>query len=336
MNREKINKIKLVKIWDIISQETDENHPIGTLELLDKLAELGLDMDRRTLYADIQALNDCGYEIMCRRRAGRGMSNEYYVMERKFSLPEIRILMDAVQAASFITESKTKNFVYRLATLSGSRRAEVLTNNIVAFNITKTDNEQIYYIVDTVNSCIINQRKVKFVYFDYNTSHERVYRREGKVYYINPIATIMDDGNYYLIGYDDFHPNLLHFRVDRMEKVQDSHHVVKKIDMFENYDIGKHKAELFGMFSGEITKVTLRADNCLIDAIFDKFGTNTELKKVSDEEFEFTVFVQKSDLFFGWCCSFGCKLKITMPESVIKEFNQYVKDILKNSRNSIV
>ena len=130
MNREKINKIKLVKIWDIISQETDEEHPIGTNELLDRLSEFGLEMDRRTLYQDIQALNDCGYEIMCRRRIGRGNSNEYYVMERKFSLPEIRILMDAVQAASFITDSKTKDFVERLATLGGSRRAEVLTNNI--------------------------------------------------------------------------------------------------------------------------------------------------------------------------------------------------------------
>lgn len=328
MNREKINKIKLVKIWDIISQETDEEHPIGTNELLDRLTEFGLEMDRRTLYQDIQALNDCGYEIMCRRRIGRGNSNEYYVMERKFSLPEIRILMDAVQAASFITDSKTKDFVERLATLGGSRRAEVLTSNIVAFNTTKTNNEQIYYIVDTINYCIIRQCKVKFVYFDYNTSHERVYRREGRIYYINPIATIMDNGNYYLVGYDDFHPNLLHFRVDRMEQVQDSHHVVKKIAMFENFDIGKHKAELFGMFSGDIMTVTLRADKCLIDAVFDKFGTNTKMIKISEQEFEFTVSVQKSDLFFGWCCSFGRKLRITAPQMIVDEFQNYVKRLL--------
>ena len=329
MNREKINKIKLVKIWDIISQETDEDHPIGTVELLDRLSALGLEMDRRTLYADIQALNDCGYEIMCRRRAGRGMSNEYYVMERKFSIPEIRILMDAVQAASFITEKKTKDFVGRLATLDGSRRAEVLKNNIVEFNITKTDNEQIYYIVDTINYCIINQCKVKFIYFDYNTSHERVYRREGKVYYINPVATIMDNENYYLVGYDDFHPNMLHFRVDRMEQVKDSHHVIKKIEMFENFDIGKHKAELFGMYSGEIKEVTLRADNCLIDAVFDKFGTTTKLTKISEQEFEFTVCVQKSDLFFGWCSSFGKKLHLVAPQDMVKEYQSYIKGLLE-------
>ena len=330
MEREKINKIKLVKIWDIISQETDEEHPIGTLELLDKLSRLGLDLDRRTLYADIKALNDCGYEIMCRRRAGRGLSNEYYVMDRKFSLPEIRILMDAVQAASFITERKTEDFVSRLATLGGSRRGEVLKSNIVSFNTTKTDNEQIYYIVDTINYCIIHQCKVKFVYFDYNTSHERVYRREGKVYYINPIATIMDNENYYLVGYDDFHNNMLHFRVDRMEQVKPSHHPIKTREMFENFDMGKHKAELFGMFSGETREVTFRADKCLIDAIFDKFGVNTKLVKITDEEFQFTVNVQVSDLFFGWCSSFGKKLKIIYPSDILESYKNYIQELIEN------
>ena len=325
MKTEKPNKIKLLKLWELLCQNTDAEHPMGTPEILERLAEMGIDCDRRTLYDDIKTLNHFGYEVEC----VRGASNEYSVDRGDFDVTELRILMDAVQAASFITEKKTKDFVGRLATLGGSRRAEVLTNNIVEFNTTKTDNEQIYYIVDTINYCIINQCKVKFVYFDYNTSHERVYRREGKVYYINPVATIMDNENYYLVGYDDFHPNMLHFRVDRMEQVKDSHHVIKKIEMFENFDIGKHKAELFGMYSGEIIDVTLRADKCLIDAVFDKFGTNTKLTKISEEEFEFTVSIQKSDLFFGWCSSFGKKLHLEAPQEIVVEYKNYIKGLLQ-------
>ena len=120
MKLDKILKLKLVKIWEILSQETDEEHPMGTTELLWKLNGMGIECDRRTLYADIEALNECGYEILCRHST----SNMYYVIDRKFSIGEIRIMMDAVQAAGFITERQTNTFVEKLACLAGSRKGE--------------------------------------------------------------------------------------------------------------------------------------------------------------------------------------------------------------------
>ena len=138
MKVDKFIKLKLVKIWEILSQETDEEHPMSTQELLDKLAEMGIPCDRRTVYGDIKALNECGYEICCRR----AISNEYYVKNRRFSIAEIRIMIDAVQAAGFITDKKTEEFIDKLADLAGSRRGEALKDNIVAFN----KNE--YYLVE--------------------------------------------------------------------------------------------------------------------------------------------------------------------------------------------
>ena len=138
MKTDKILKLKLVKIWEILSQETDEDHPMGTTALLSKLKELGIDCDRRTLYADIDALNECGYEILCRRST----SNMYYVMDRKFSVGEIRIMMDAVQAASFVTEKKTNELVDKISHLAGSKKAEVLKQNIVTFALTKRKTPQ--------------------------------------------------------------------------------------------------------------------------------------------------------------------------------------------------
>lgn len=329
MKKDKINKIKLIKLWEILSQETDEDHPMGTTQILERLESFGIICDRRTLYADIDALNDCGYEILCKR----AISNEYYVIDRKFSQPELRILMDAVQASSFITEKKTEELVNKLASLAGSQRGEVLKRNIVAFNTTKTNNETIYYNVDTINEAIIQNQKVKFVYFDYNTKHERVYRREGCYYYINPFATILDNENYYLVGYDDFHRNMLHFRVDRMEQVTVSRHPKSEFKEFENFDIQNHKKQLFGMYSGETKTIDIRAHKSLIDVIFDFFGIDTKIIKVDEETIGCSVNVQTSPQFYGWVLSFGDKLKVVSPTQVCDEIHKYLQTVIKGYEN---
>ena len=325
MRVDKFVKLKLVKIWEILSQETDEEHPMGTQELLAKLAEIGIPCDRRTLYADIKALNDCGYEILCRR----AISNEYYVKDRKFSIAELRIMIDAVQAAGFITDKKTEEFIDKLAALAGSRRGEALKNNLVAFNNTKTDNEDIYHNVETITAAIQQNKKVKFTYFDYDTSHKRVYRKDGRFYYMNPYALVMDNDNYYFLGCDMYHDNMISFRVDRMEQVQVSRHDKEELEILHKFDLQNYKKQLFGMYSGAIKEVTIRAHKKLIDAIFDLFGPKTKLIRINDEEFIFTAQVQLSPQFYGWCCSFEDKLSVISPMSVVKSLEDYIEKLLQ-------
>jgi predicted DNA-binding transcriptional regulator YafY len=324
MKVDKFVKLKLVKIWEILSQETDEEHPMTTQAILDKLAEMGIVCDRRTLYADIKALNECGYEICCKR----AISNEYYVKDRSFSIAEIRIMMDAVQAAGFITDDKTEEFIDKLAALAGSRRGEALKDNIVAFNNTKTDNGDIYYNVETITAAIQQNKKVKFTYFDYDISHKRKYRKEGKFYYMNPYALVMDNDNYYFLGCDMYHDNMISFRVDRMEQVQVSRHDKEDLELLRKFDLQNYKKQIFGMYSGDIKEVTIRAHNELMDTIYDLFGPKTRLSKYDDNEFVFSTQVQLSPQFFGWCCSFGDKLKITAPNSVVNELEDYIEGLV--------
>ena len=159
MEKENVKRVRLLRIWEILKQESDEEHPMSSLVLLSKLKEGGIECDRRTLYSDIKVLNYFGYEILC----NRSTTNEYYVVDREFDIPEIHILMDAVQAASFITEKKTEELVDKIAHLAGSQRAEVLKQNIVKFNSTKGTNEHIYYSVSEIAKAINNHKKVTFV-----------------------------------------------------------------------------------------------------------------------------------------------------------------------------
>ena len=199
MSAESVSKIKYLKLWDILRQETDEEHPISTPDLLARLEESGIKCDRRTLYRNIEELNECGYEVLTKV----GKPNAYYVVDRSFDIPEIHILMDAVQAASFITEKKTKQLVDKIARLSGNKMAEVLKQNIVDFETVKSSNENIYYSVNEIATAINEGLKITFQYFDYNAQGKKVYRMrksnpaERKTYKVNPLSTVFSSDKYY-------------------------------------------------------------------------------------------------------------------------------------------
>ncbi|MBE6703002.1 MAG: WYL domain-containing transcriptional regulator [Ruminococcaceae bacterium] len=325
MKNEKLNKIRLLKIWEMLQAETDEDHPMGTEEIIARLSECGIDSHRTTIYDDIKLLNECGYEILSRR----GRSNKYYVEDRSFSSAELHILLDAIQAASFITDKKTKELVDKIANLAGSQKGLVLKRNIVQFNTTKSSNESIYYSVNEIVTAINNRQKIIFYYFDYDTNHKRVYRHNKHHYVVSPYATVFSDGHYYLVTYDDRYNKMVNYRIDRMEQVQmvEDHAVMPPDELA--FDIATHKKQLFGMFSGEATEVTIEMNRSLIDAVYDLFGEKTRILALGDDTIRFTAEVQVSPLFFGWCCSFGERLKVVGPYSVIDQLKEYTETIQK-------
>lgn len=324
MNKENVKRVRLLRIWEILKQETDEDNPMTSLTLLEKLKKCGIECDRRTLYNDIKVLNDFGYEILC----NRSVTNEYYVMDRDFDIPEIHILMDAVQAASFITGKKTSELVDKIARLAGSQRGEVLKQNIVKFNSTKGSNESIYYSVNEISVAINNRKKIKFLYFDYNEKHVKVYRKEGVFYVVNPVATIFANDKYYLVCYDDKHGNLASYRVDRMESVTVLEDDITETEESKKFDIIRHKRQLFGMYTGETETVHFEAEKSILDHIFDVFSDNTRFHEMKDGKLSFSAEVQTSPMFFSWCATFGSKLKIISPTGVIDKYTEFLNESL--------
>ncbi len=318
-----ITKLKMLKIWEILCQETDENNPMESTVLLAKLEAMGIPCDRRTLYKDIEALNDNGYEVLC----NRSKRNEYYVLDRKFDNAELHILLDAVQAASFITEGKTEELVGKIAGLSGNCKAEILKSNTVAFNTVKNTNEKIYYSVNEIITATYEKKKIEFYYFTYDTNHEKVYRRDKQKYIVNPYATIFSNDSYYLLCYDDRHEGMAHYRIDRMDSVKILDEPITKRSDLKAFNIKKHKKQVFNMFAGESVSVTIRIDKSLIDAMYDKFGASVKMRSISETEAEFTADVQISPAFIGWCISFGSKLRVISPNEVINKVREEIKSL---------
>lgn len=309
-------KIKLLRILEILRMYSDEDNPMTTKEIISKLNEQGIECARKSLYDDIDILNEYGYEILCIKST----QNRYYIVDRTFDIPELKILLDAVQSASFITEKKTKDLVCKVANLAGSHRADLLLENIVCFDTNKYTNESIYYSVDTIDRAIVEKKKISFLYFDYDLNGNRVYRKDKERYVVNPVALIFSENNYYLTCYNDKYQNLSNYRVDRMDMVDETADDIVPAECVAGFDIHKHQSQAFSMFAGDLEDVTLRVKNDLIDVILDKFGQKTIRKKVDDTHFEVKVKVQVSPTFFAWCSTFGDKLKILFPPSVIKNY----------------
>lgn len=317
MAEEKNQKIKLMKIMEILRQETDEEHPMTKVELSTRLVALNVSCSPRSLIRDIKLLNDQGYEIMERLI---GHEKGYYVCDRSFSVPELKILIDAVQAASFVTEKKTGELVDKIAALGGSNRAAILKDNIVHFNTRKHRNECIFYNVDTIEEAIHTDRKIIFRYFDIDENGERVYRRDGHHYVVEPVALVFNEDNYYLVTYSTRHEGTANYRVDRMEQVEiiDEDITEKAKELRES--VAGYTESVFKMYGGQQETVTLRFEDKLIGPVLDKFGEDTKMTRVNDHSIEATVQVRIAPTFWGWLFQFGTDMDIAEPEALKDEY----------------
>ena len=316
-------KIKILKLYEILSNESDEANPLSTQDLIDKLKAEGINVERKTLYDDIDLLNKCGYEIMQTRKK----PNLYYVLDRKFDTAEVRILIDAVEAASFITEEKTDRLTDKIAWLAGSHKGEVIKNNIVVFNTTKRDNEQIYYNVFNINEAIIAKKKISFKYYKFNAKREKIAMHGDKPYIVNPIATMVNNDNYYLICSSDKYKDVAHYRIDRMENVKITRDDFTLPDELKDFDPRKNKKQLFSMYLGKTQNVTFEIEPDIVEVIFDKFGANTKFSPYGDK-YRFTTEIQISDSFFGWCMGLGTKIEIISPREVKAQYLQKLHNVL--------
>ena len=319
MAQDNYRKIKLLKLLDMLRQETDEQNPLSTTQICAKLGQMGIVCDRRTLPRDIAILNEQGYEIMSLMV---GHDKCYYVEDRSFSVPELKILIDAVQAASFITDKKTAELVDKIASLGGTHRAEILKSNMVCFNTRKHSNEQIYYNVDTLECAIQDNKKVIFYYFNLDENGNKAYRRDHHHYVVEPIALVFNEDNYYLVSYSARHDGTANYRLDRMEAVEiiDEDICEKAIALRES--VSGYTEQVFKMYGGETVEVVLEFSDNLIGAVYDKFGEETQMTRVADDKCTAAVKVQVSPVFWGWLFQFGKQMKILSPEGVSQEYKQ--------------
>ena len=324
MTQNKEQKIRLLVLYELLSNYTDENHVLSTSDIMTLLLNKGIEVSRNTLYDDIRTLNEYGYEVLSYKK----IQNCYYVVDRRFDVAELNVLSNAI-AASKLSAGQKSLVVGKLSELAGENQAESILKNIVFCDMPKRSNSQILYNIDAIERAIEENKKISFLYYSLDENKKRVYRKDGARYTVNPLLMAWNKDNYYLVCFRDDKEGTANYRLDRIENVimEEENITVKK--EFENFNIEQYRKQVFSMFGGELKYIELQFSFELLDEIYDKFGEDIRITKVAEDIYRCNVQIQISPTFFSWLAGTRGKVKILTPNTVREQFEKFVREIAK-------
>ena len=317
-------KLKLLYLLKMLEEKTDEENAMSINTMIGELERYGVSAERKSIYDDLEALKHYGLDIASKK----SKTTEYYVASRLFELPELKLLVDAVQCSKFVTHKKSNELIKKIESLASYRQAQSLQRQVYVSNRVKTINESIYYNVDRLHVAIAENKKVSFKYFDYDVKKEKIFRKSGEKYSVSPYGLSWDDENYYLITFSSKYNDFTHYRVDRMTDIDLIDEERDPLPEKKHFDIAEYTKKVFNMFGGEEVLVQLQLDNLLVNAVIDRFGKDVVIGRIDDSNFYVWIKVAVSQTFFAWISQFGSKVKILSPDIVIEKYKRSIQEIL--------
>lgn len=319
-------KLKALYLLKVLSEKTDEDHALSMAELIDELNEYGITAERKSLYTDMQALSDMGYDII---KTGSAKTAGYKLVSRDFELAELKLLVDAVQSSKFITKAKSNGLIKKLETLCSENEAKQLHRQVYVEDRVKSMNEAILYNVDAIHNAINENKKISFKYWNWSVDKKMELRKDGAEYIVSPWGLSWDDQNYYLIAFDDTDKKIKHYRVDKMLNIEVLDEKREGKNSYRDLNMAEYSRKQFGMFGGEELTVTIECENRFAGVMIDRFGKDVTLIKRDKEHFAVCPKVAVSEQFIGWIISLGTGVKLTGPNEVVEMMKQEIKRLKK-------
>lgn len=320
MSKSANQKLKLLRLYDILLRQSDEDHPIPVPDLIQELERWDIRAERKSIYDDLNALSDLGVDIQSRK----GRTPGWFIGQRDFELAELKLLVDAVQSSRFITKRKSDALIRKLEKLSSAHQARQLQRQVYVDRRVKAMNESIYYNVDMLHSAIAQNRAITFQYFDYNMHKEKVFRHGGAVYRVSPYGLIWNSENYYLVAFDHTTGQLRHYRVDKMAQLQLTE---DKREGGGDFDVADYAQKHFGMYSGDEVTMTLRFRQSLANVVLDRFGQDVILIPDGQEHFTVTLPLVMSPQFFGWLFGLGDGVRLMGPAQAVEAYKEQLSTV---------
>lgn len=323
MAKSSTQKLKLLRLYDILLDKTDEEHPMSVNDMIHALSLYGIEAERKSIYSDLEELQNYGLDLI---RCGGKKNTRYYVGERKFELAELKLLVDAVESSKFISQSKSRALIRKLSMETSRYEAAKLNRHITVSN-RKSINENVLYNIDAIHTALQNGKMISFQYMEWNTTKRLIVKKGGALYLMSPKTLIWDDENYYLVAWDDEAGMIKHFRVDKMKNIevlaQDAVRPAIEIDPADYSSI------MFGMYDGRITEVTLRCPAEKIGILIDRFGKEISIRSDGPLHCIVRVQVAVSPQFFGWLCGLGAQFQILSPEETKEQYRAHLRSVFE-------
>lgn len=330
MADKKYTKLKLLYIKDYLERKSDEDNPVSAEELIEMLEEKGITCERKSIYSDIDTLKHFDVDVNAVRQPRQG----YCIMSREFQIAELRLLIDAVQAANFITPKKTKELIEKIGTLCSEKQRNTIEGQVYIENRVKCTNENIYYAIDVIHRAISQSKQISFVYSKRTINEgESEITMQEKEHCVSPYAMIWSNDHYYLVANNEKYDNLMHLRIDRMKNVEITDKKSRNFSEVSPYkrffDSADYSSKIFNMFSGETQRLEISCDNSILEEILDRFGTDNTIKKgEKDGHFIFSTRCIVSEGLVSWIMQFGSKIEVISPRSLKEDVKNKAEEIM--------
>lgn len=326
MARGSNQKFKFTYLMKLMAEKTDDEHSLTMAQILDELGRYGVSAERKSIYEDFKDMGEFGIEIL---KEQKGRETFYHIAGREFELAEVKLLIDAVQSAKFITQKKSKILIAKVKNFVSEHQAKQLQRQVFINDRVKTMNESVYYNVDDIHTAINKNKKIKFKYYKWDIDKKLVARHGGSFFTVSPWALLWDDENYYMVAFDDWDHKIKHYRVDKMMNICICEEERAGKEEFKNFDMAKYSKATFGMYHGDKKKVCIRFANHMCGVFIDRFGKDILFMKVDEDYSELVVDINVSLQFFGWIFSLGKDVTVISPKEVVDEIKEYTKEFLK-------
>ena len=327
MSKSSNQKTKLLHLARMLLRQTDEDHPLTVPQIIEGLARQDIKAERKSIYDDLEALRLFGLDIQSRK----GKVPGWFVGEREFELPEVKLLMDAVQSSRFITQKKSDALIRKLEGLASSHQAGQLQRQVFVSGRIKVMNESIYYNVDKLHSAIAAQKAITFKYFDYDIQRRKVFRQEGKRYVVSPYGLIWNSENYYLVAFHHAYREMRHYRVDKMTEIVVTGLDRDGKDQYPDFQLAEYGQKHFGMYGGQEVRVTLRGRKDKAQLVWDRFGQDIILVPDGEEHFTVTLPVVISPQFFGWLLGLDGSVTLAGPREAVAAYRRRLNAALEEA-----
>ena len=314
-------KLKLIYLMKILLERTDETHSITMPEIIDALAAYDISAERKSLYNDIENLRVYGLDVIGTQE---DRTYSYHIGNRQFELAELKLLVDSVQSAKFITAKKSNELIKKIEGFASKYEASQLQRQVFVAGRVKTMNESIYYNVDRIHAAIAENSRITFQYFQWNVDKKMELRHDGALYEVSPWSLSWDDENYYLIAYDSNEKIIKHFRVDKMLHIKSNGKGREGRQVFKSY-----ARKMFGMYGGKEEWVRIECDNSFAGVMIDRFGKEVSMIRLDDKRFAVNVEVAVSRQFLAWIIGLGEGVKLVGPDNVVEMMNAEIDRLIK-------
>lgn len=316
------SNIRIIELLRFLYQQTDEAHAVTVSEMIEYLKSKGIPSVRQTVYTDLEALDTAGIDIV----QIKSTQNRYFIGSRIFEYPELKMLVDAVASSKVISAKKSQALIQKLGQLTSIQQAEQLQRLASLSSRVKPHNEKVYYIIDSIQTAILDQHQISFQYYEYTPEKKKILKHDGYRYILDPYALEWKNDHYYLIGYSHKHKGIAHFRVDRLTSVEP---LDSKFQPMPDFDVAAYTNKMVDMFAAEhAEQVKLLCSNELMRVIIDHYGEDIEISPYEDTHFTVIIEVNPSGTFYGWIFKFMGKIRILSPQSCVDKMQDIARTFI--------